>query len=94
MARRKRRRGGKSLTQQAFKWIRIGALVAPAAQELVFGADTMPGKIRHTLRRYTGYDYFAGTWDAGALLEGWGPYLGAVLATYGIPKIASILRRL
>jgi len=94
MARRRNRGGGNSIQRTAFKWIRIGALAAPAIVEFAFGADTPSGKAFHTIRRYTGFDFYTKTWDITNLIEGWGPYLGAVLTTYGIPKIAGILRRL
>jgi len=94
-ARRKKRRGGggKSLTRTAFKLIRIGALVAPAAHYAMITASP-ENKIRYGLRAYTGYDMTTGSWDFGRLAEGWGAFLGACLATYGIPKITSILRKL
>jgi len=34
MARRKKRRGGKSIANTAMKWIRIGALAAPAVSRV------------------------------------------------------------
>ena len=94
MTRRKKRSGGKSISRTAFKWIRIGALVAPAAIEFVLGADTPTGKALTLVRKYTGWDHYNKRMDWGSLLEGWGPYLGAVLTTYGIPKLVSIIRRL
>jgi len=92
---RKKRRGGggKSLTRTAFKLIRIGALIAPAAHYAMITASP-ENKIRYGLRAYTGYDMTTGSWDFGRLAEGWGAFLGACLATYGIPKITSILRKL
>ena len=93
MARRKKRRGGKSLTQQAFKWIRVGALVAPEVAEVMrygFNRDTIRTMIAHK----TGYNIDSGTWSAGDLTAGWLPYVASVVVTYGVPKIASILRRL
>lgn len=93
MARRKKRRGGKSIAQQAMKWIRIGALVAPAVNDIVT-QDSMENKLRMLSQHYTGYDPVTGTFNFADLAAGWGPYLGAVLTTYGIPKIASIIRRL
>jgi len=82
------------MTQQAFKWIRIGALAAPAIVEFAFGQDTPSGKVFHTIRRYTGFDFYTRKFEFGNLTEGWGPYVGAVLTTYGIPKLVSIIRRL
>jgi len=93
MARRKRRRGGKSITQQAFKWIRVGALVAPAVAVAV-GPGSQHGKARTIIHKYTGFNIDDQSFNIERLLQGWGPYLGAVVATYGIPKLAGILRRL
>jgi len=94
LAKKKKRGGGKSISRTAFKWIRIGALVGPAAIEFALGADTPTGKALTVLRKYTGYDHYTQTFKFESLIEGWGPYVGAVLTTYGIPKLVSIIRRL
>lgn len=87
------RRMGKSITQTAFKWIRVAALIAPEAAEIMqYGLTS--GSIRTMISNKTGFNIETKTFDASQLIKGWGPYLGAVLATYGIPKIASIIRRL
>jgi len=93
VAKKKRRRGGKSITRTAFKFLRLGALIGPGAYEAV-QARAMEEKVERILRVYTGYSIRSGSFDAGALARGWGPFLMATLATYGIPKIASIIRRL
>lgn len=97
MARRKKRRGGKSLQRQLFKWIRVGALVAPgvgmgvAAAKKGYGPDEIVDQV---LQVYTGYSFVHRKFDFKWLVTGWGPFLAATLMTYGIPKIAGILRRL
>jgi len=91
--RKKRGGGGKSITNTAMKWIRIGALVAPGVVSFT-GPGTLEDKIDNALWKYTGYSTKHGTWDWSALSQGWGPYLAAVLTTYGIPKLAGIIRRL
>lgn len=91
---KKKRRSGKSMTRTAFKLIRLGALVAPAIGVGMRTDLNGEQKFRVGIQYYTGYDYRTGTWNPSNLLRGWGAYLGAVVATYGIPKIASILRRL
>lgn len=93
MARKKRSRGGKSPTRTLFKLVRLGALAAPAIHTLAVGGSTEQ-KIENLVWQYTGYSLQRGTWEGHALLHGWGPYLGAVLTTYGIPKIAGIIRKL
>jgi len=98
MARKKnKRRGGKSLTRTAFKFIRLGALIAPGASVIVDPSLPTPNdKIRRAFLRYTGFDYGAPEYgfQAHRLVEGWGPFLMACLATYGIPKLTSIIRKL
>lgn len=97
MAKKKKRRSGKSMTTTAFKFIRLGALAAPAIGHAVHTGWTNEMKLAHVLRSYTGYQMHPipnPGWKPEFLLEGWGPYLGSVLATYGIPKIASIIRRM
>ena len=92
--RRKRRRGGKSLQRTIFKWMRIGALVAPQAYNMTKYPGDWKRNLGDFLYDYTGYNPADGTWDIGRLAKGWGPFLAACLATYGIPKITGILRRI
>jgi len=99
LGRKKKRRGGKSLQQTAFKYLRIGALAAPGA---IYAAQplALDQKLNEIFRVYTGVNVkhsiesneFQFDWKR--LLMGWGPFLGATLMTYGIPKIAGIIRRL
>jgi len=100
LARRKKRRGGgKSLQQQVFKWLRIGALAAPGVVVAV-GPGTPKGKVNAAMELYTGVNIIESMevgkccfhWEK--LAAGWLPYLATVLTTYGIPKIAGIIRRL
>lgn len=93
MTKRKKRKGGKSLTQQAFKWIRIGALIAPEAAEIMQYGLTR-GSIRTIISNKTGFNIDTKTFDASQLIKGWGPYLASMLITYGIPKLSGIIRRL
>jgi hypothetical protein len=93
MARRKKRRGGKSITQQAFKWIRVGALVAPAVSRAL--DSTAPKeKIERIFEDYTGYNVNDRTFKWESLARGWMPYVASVLVTKGVQKISGILRRL
>jgi len=87
-------RRGKSMVTTAFKLVRLGALAAPAANELIFGADTPAGRVKHVIKAYTGYDMYSGTFAFENLAKGWLPYIGACLTTYGIPKLVNIIRRL
>ena len=95
MGKRKRRRGGKSLSRTVMKWLRIAALVGPAAEAAINPKWPKPkDKLHVILYRYSGYDMDTGKWHPEALLQGWGPYLGTCLATYGIPKLMGIIRKI
>ena len=100
MGRRKKRRGGgKSLQTTVFKWLRIGALAAPG---LVIAAKPMKldQKVNEIFRCYTGVNIKHSMeseslqFDWGHLAIGWLPFLATTLTTYGIPKIAGIIRRI
>ena len=80
------------MTRTAFKLIRLGALAAPAAEALMsHGGEE---GIKHIIYRYTGYSMWNNSWRPERLLQGYGGYLGACFATYGIPKLVSIIRSL
>jgi len=77
------------------KWMRVGALVGPAAYAVMnpHGGDKryIPVDI---LKYYSGYNIETGQFHFEDLAKGWGPYLAATLVTYGIPKLAGIIRKL
>lgn len=81
------------MTRTAFKLIRLGALVAPAGYAAATQPD-LPNKVASALVMYTGYNIRDGRFYPSELAKGWGPFLMACLATYGIPKISGIIRRL
>lgn len=94
MGKTKRRRGGKSMTRTAFKLIRLGALVAnPIRIAMIPNVDPST-KITWAFQDYTGYNIQDGSFKVERMARGWGPYLMACAATYGIPKLVSIIRRL
>ena len=80
-------------TQKIFKYLRLAALLGPAAGCAVRPVSNEE-KIRDILVRYTGYDMRNNTFNGGALVQGWGPYVASVAVTYGIPKLAGIIRGL
>jgi len=98
MGKRKRKRGS-NLQAKVFKWLRIGALAAPGA---IYATQpiSLDQKVNEILRVYSGVnvkhsiesDKLQFSWER--LAMGWLPFLTTTLATYGIPKIAGILRRL
>ncbi len=78
-------------TQKMYKYLRLAALALPAVQIAVTPGD--PGnKVKDAMKAYTGWNSYTNKFELGALLQGWGPLLGATLATYGIPKLAGMLR--
>lgn len=87
-----RRMGGKSLSRSLFKLARATGLLAPAAHAIVYyrGKD----RIRHLCMRYGGYDPIHGKLRLDQLAVGYGPYVGTCLATYLIPKITGLIRRI
>lgn len=94
VGKKKRRSGGKNMTQTVFKLVRWGALAAPGISAAVAPGLSAEQKLHRAVAWYTGYYIPTGEWKAEHLAKGWLPYLGAVLTTYGIPKITSIIRRM
>lgn len=80
-------------TQKIFKYVRLGALALPAATTIM---SNKPNdiKIAKLSKDYTGFDPRDGSFDLARLIGGYGPVLGATLATYGIPKLAAMIRGL
>ena len=95
--RRKRRRGGKSMTRTAFKFIRLGALAGPAiaryAESDGAGMGQF-GKLADALCSYGGWSIGHRRFEADLFARAWTPFVLACAATYGIPKLVSIIRRL
>lgn len=94
MARRKKKKGGKSTTRTLYKLLRMGAFAAPALVTATRADLNTSDKIKTVFADYTGYNLHTGEWHGHRLLHGWGAYIGACAATYGIPKAIGLLRRL
>lgn len=94
MGRKKKRRGGKSITRTAFKMVRLAALAAPSIHEILLHGSDYKAGIGGAVGLMTGFDLNEGNFRIERLSRGWGPYVMACLATYGIPKLTSIIRRL
>jgi len=86
--------GGKNLQTTVFKWLRIAALVGPGVSMAVTPGRSTEAKVSDILSIYTGYSIEQKNFQMERLATGWTPFLMATLATYGIPKIAGIIRRL
>ena len=93
LGRRKKRRGGKSLQRTLFKYMRIGALVAPQGYNMLKYPGDWERNVADFLYDYFGYNPADGSWKLERLAKGWGPFMAACLTTYGIPKLVGIIRR-
>jgi len=94
MAKRKRssRRSFLSFGTVA-KFVKIGALVAPAAARAMGGGSTQD-KINGAISDYTGFNMATGQFNFGDLAKGWMPYIATSLVIVGIQKLNGIVRRL
>lgn len=79
--------------QTVFKFIRIGAFFSSGLIRYDQVGGSTPARIGKVIGSYGGLDT-DGNFKWGLLAKMWAPYLGAVFATYGIPKLAGIIRRL
>lgn len=80
-------------SQKLMKYIRLAALGAPVISGVAkYGASKAAAV--EAIKLYTGVNVATGGFDARFLAQGWTPYLASVLATYGIPKLAGIIRSL
>lgn len=94
MARKRKSRTRSFLSFNTFaKFIKIGALVGPAAYCAMLPA-TPKDKLAFGLKRYTGFDLNSGSFAPEWLLQGWGPYILTSLVVTGIGKLNGIIRRL
>jgi len=87
------KRTGKNLQATVFKWLRIGSIFAP---ELVRAAQKKPidNILANMVYEKTGLNPADGSFELGRLVKGWGPFFATCLATYGIPKLVGIIRRI
>lgn len=93
-AKKKKRRRASFFNQRTiFKFLRIGALVAPAAIRAM-EAGTPEAKVKRGLQDYTGLNMTTGVWKVDDLKRGWTPFVATTLITVGIGKLVGILRRL
>jgi len=94
MARKKHHGGGgKSLQKTAFKLIRTGALVAPGVTRAYAWRAHPETAIKAGLLCYAGINT-ENQFDMGLLTQSWTPFVAATGATYLIPKLAALIRRL
>lgn len=79
-------------TQKIFKYVRIGALLLPAVTT-VLGPGTGGQKLNKLKSDYFGV-WSDGSFHLESMAKGWLPFLASIGVTYGIPKIAGIIRGL
>lgn len=80
-------------TQKIMKLIRMAALGAPVAKGVSLYGVSKAAAVT-AIRGYTGVNINTGKFRFEDAVEGWTPYLFAIAATYGIPKIAGLIRGL
>jgi len=78
-------------TSKIFALIRQGALVAPAAAYAAEPTD-MQTKLTNILRVYTGYDIAQKNFRPERLIQGWGAYAGAKVATQVLPRLINMFK--
>lgn len=79
-------------SQQVFKYLRLAALLGPAVGD-VLAYPRNYDKARYILKHYTGFDIYNQKFDIADLGVGYLPFLATTAATYGIPKLAGMIRR-
>jgi len=93
MAKNRKRRSNNHITQTAFKFIRIGALVIPGVAEQARYTQ-YDSKLKAILRVYTGYEYDAANWNPEHLIKGYGPYIAVNVIHRLVGKLNGIISRL
>lgn len=91
MAKNKTKRRSGINTQKIFKFVRLGALALPAVA-IALQPTTMQEKIKQGSLAYFGFNPDDGSFKLERLARGWMPFAAATGVTYGIPKLAGMLR--
>lgn len=81
-------------TQKIMKYIRLGALAAPYVGVAMDPALSGQTKVYRGIAYATGVDLATGKFSLANLAKGWLPYLASIGVTYGVPKLAGIIRGL
>lgn len=92
--RKKSRRRSFFSTASIFKYLRIGALIAPGAYIFSKTSGTGMQKLSTALQAYAGIKSTTGKFDGAILAQAWIPFLMSNLVTLGIGKLNGIIRRL
>lgn len=86
------RMGKTNIAQQVKKWTKIAALVGPAAYQALRTDRNPQDKVAEILYRYTGFWIKDGHFNAGKLVEGWGPYVAVNAVQKGVELMNRIIR--
>lgn len=81
------------MVKTAMKWLRVGALAAPAMRRVIQYKDTPERIPVWVVKDYTGFDMDDGSWSLQAAAQGWLPFIGVTALTVGVQKLTGILRR-
>ena len=92
MGKKKNRKSSGFGTQKVMKYIRLIALAMPAIS-IAMSTQSTGNKISQAKTEYFGIRS-DGSIDLMSLAKGWGPFALATVVTYGIPKLAGMIRRL
>lgn len=90
-----RRKKGNHMIATSFRLVRVGALVAPAAQRMMT-KNSMEWKVKGMIKDYTGFSMFTDPprWSLDNMKRGWMPYIGASIVTHAVPKLTSFIKSL
>jgi len=97
MGKKKRRRRSRFSISTVFKFMRLGALVAPGLGAAArHRGESMGDQIAAALKLYAGIHHGAADekFNWGALSEAWTPFVAVTLVTYGVQKLGGIIRKL
>jgi len=90
--RRKRSRRSAFSVSTAFKFMRLGALLAPGVAEST-QYDQIGDKIAGGIGIYGGWNHGSKQFEWGKVAQAWTPYVVATLVTKGIQKLSGIIGR-
>lgn len=86
------RKAGFINTRSIFKYARVGALLAPAAFDII--KEPNQNGIGNMIYHYTGYNVNDGSWQWQGLLTGWTPFIATTAITAGVQKATAMIKRL
>ena len=76
-----------------YKYVRLVAAGAPIIKGVAQHGLTIDAGVE-AVKGYTGVDLMTGQFNLGDAIAGWTPAAVATAFTYGVPKLAGMIRRL